>query len=109
MGSLVYARALADSGDKVRAMLCLETLGAYSDRPGSQKYALALLTWLLPNAANFIAVIGTLGVRAFAAEVTRRLRDILALPVIGGVAPGAFLVSRGPITALSGWHGSRLG
>lgn len=89
MGSLVYARALATTGEKVRAMLALETLGAYSDRPGSQKYPLPLLSFLLPNAANFAAVVGTLGVRPLVAEVTRRLRESLALPVIGGVAPGA--------------------
>jgi hypothetical protein len=87
MGSLVYARALAATGEKVRAMLALETLGAYSDRPGSQKYPLPFLSLLLPNAANFIAVVGTLGVRPFVAEVTRRFRESVALPVIGGVAP----------------------
>jgi hypothetical protein len=66
MGSLVYARALAATGEKVRAMLALETLGAYSDRPGSQKYP-PPLSFLLPNAANFVAVVGTLGVRPFVA------------------------------------------
>jgi Zn-dependent M28 family amino/carboxypeptidase len=87
MGSLVYARSLAATGEKVRAMLCLETLGAYSDKPGSQKYPLPL-SFLLPNTANFIAVVGTLGVRSLVAEVTRRFRESVAFPSIGGVAPG---------------------
>ena len=42
----------------------------------------------LPDTANFIAVVGTLGVRPFVAEVRRRFRESVALPVIGGVAPG---------------------
>ena len=87
MGSLVYARSLAATGEKVRAMLCLETLGAYSDKPGSQKYP-PPLSFFLPNAANFIAVVGTLGVRSLAAEVTHRFRESVAFPSIGGVAPG---------------------
>jgi len=87
MGSFVYARSLAATGEKVRAMLCLETLGAYSDKPGSQKYPLPL-SFLLPNTANFIAVVGTLGVRSLAAEVTLRFRESVAFPSIGGVAPG---------------------
>jgi len=86
MGSLVYARALAATGEKVRAMLSLETLGAYSDRPGSQKYPQPL-GFLLPDTANFIAIVGTLGVRSLAAEVTRRFREGVAFPSIGGVAP----------------------
>ena len=87
MGSLVYARALAATREKVRAMLCLETLGAYSDRPGSQKYP-PPLGFFLPDVANFVAVVGTLGVRSLAAEVTRRFRESVAFPSIGGVAPG---------------------
>jgi len=87
MGSFVYARTPAATGEKVRAMLCQETLGAYSDKPGSQKYPLPL-SFLLPNTANFIAVVGTLGVRSLAAEVTRRFRESVAFPSIGGVAPG---------------------
>lgn len=38
MGSLVYARALSQSGEKVLGMISLETLGCYSDVPGSQHY-----------------------------------------------------------------------
>src|SRR5215472_4403299 len=86
MGSLVYARALAATGEKVRAMLSLETLGAYSDRPGSQKYPQPL-GFLLPSIGNFIAIVGTLGARSLAAEVTRRFRESVAFPSVGGVAP----------------------
>ena len=88
MGSLVYARSLAASREKIRGMLCLETLGAYSDAPGSQKYP-PPLSFALPNTANFVAVVGTLNVRSLAAEVTRRFRESTAFPSLGGVAPAA--------------------
>lgn len=86
MGSLVYARALAATGEKVRAMLALETLGSYSDAPGSQRYPFPLGI-ALPSRADFVAVVGTFGNRPLAAEVTRRLRETTAFPSIGGVAP----------------------
>src|SRR5262249_16073749 len=38
MGSLHYARALAERKEKVVAMYSLETIGFYSSAPGSQRY-----------------------------------------------------------------------
>ena len=38
MGSLRYARLLAERKERVVAMFSLETLGFYSDEPGSQNY-----------------------------------------------------------------------
>ena len=37
MGSNVHASALARAGNEVIAMLSLETIGYYSDAPGSQR------------------------------------------------------------------------
>jgi hypothetical protein len=87
MGSLVYVRALMATGERVRAMLSLESLGSYSDVKGSQKYP-PLFSLTLPDTANFVAVVGTLGVRALAADVTRRFRESAAFPSLGAVAPG---------------------
>jgi Peptidase family M28 len=87
MGSLVYARALADTGVNVKAMLSLETIGYYSDQPGSQKYPRPFGN-LLPDTGDFIAVVGTSGVRALVADVMRRFRASTAFPSVGVVAPG---------------------
>src|SRR4051812_32162320 len=38
MGSLVYAHRCKDRGEKISAMLSLETIGCYSDEKGSQRY-----------------------------------------------------------------------
>lgn len=92
MGSLVYARALTSSGERVRAMLALETLGCYFDEPGSQKYPEGLakvLGFALPAKGDFVAIVGTPSARTLAADVTRLFRDETAFPSVGGVAPGA--------------------
>jgi hypothetical protein len=87
MGSYVYAEALAKSGEKVRGMISLECLGYFSDRKGSQSYP-PPLSLTLPTTANFIAVVGALASRPFAAEITRAFRDSVKFPSVGGVAPG---------------------
>ncbi|MBV9304020.1 MAG: M28 family peptidase [Acidobacteriaceae bacterium] len=38
MGSYVYAKRCRDQNEKIAAMLSLETIGYYSDKPGSQRY-----------------------------------------------------------------------
>lgn len=86
MGSLVYARALAQSGERVRGMICLETLGAFSDLPGSQAYP-ALLDRFFPDRANFIAMVGTLGSRALMHDVIGSFRAHTQFPTVGGVLP----------------------
>jgi hypothetical protein len=48
MGSLVYARQLRQEHVPVAAMISLETIGFYSDTPGSQKYP-PLLGAFYPN------------------------------------------------------------
>jgi len=57
MGSLVYAKRCKSRGEKIVAMLSLETIGYYSNKPGSQKYPFPL-NLLYPSVGNFIAFIG---------------------------------------------------
>src|SRR5215469_14329314 len=52
MGSRVYARHLRHENVQVSAMISLETIGFYSDAPGSQKYP-PLLSLFYPNRGNF--------------------------------------------------------
>lgn len=59
MGSSHYARLCKSRGDKVVAMLSLETLGFYSDKPGSQDYPVPF-SFIYPNQGNFIAFVGNL-------------------------------------------------
>jgi Zn-dependent M28 family amino/carboxypeptidase len=57
MGSQVFARSCRKRGEKIRAMLSLEMLGFYSDRPGSQKIP-APLRPFYPDRGNFVAFVG---------------------------------------------------
>ena len=54
MGSYIYAARCRQRGDQIRAMISLETIGYFSDRPGSQKYPAAGLGLIYPRTGNFI-------------------------------------------------------
>lgn len=59
MGSAVHAESLVEEHAKLRAMLCLEMIGYFSDAPNSQDYPMPELKALYPNKGNFIALVGT--------------------------------------------------
>ncbi len=59
MGSYIYAKAARQRGDDIRLMASLETIGCYSDRPGSQYYP-PLFRHFYPDTGNFIAFVSNL-------------------------------------------------
>ena len=67
-GSMVYAGLARDHGDNIRLMASLETIGWYSNRPGSQRYP-PLFELFYPDRANFIGMVSDFRSRA----VMRRL------------------------------------
>lgn len=87
MGSLVYAERLKRSGEPVMGMLCLETLGYYSDQPGSQHYP-APLDLLYPHTGNFVAFVGLTSSRSFVRKTVGAFRAQAQFPSVGGTAPG---------------------
>jgi hypothetical protein len=88
MGSLVYARQLRRDGVPVSAMISLETIGFYSDAPGSQKYP-ALLSWFYPNRGNFIGFVGNSESRNSVRRAIRRFRESAQFPSEGAAAPAS--------------------
>jgi Zn-dependent M28 family amino/carboxypeptidase len=86
MGSQAWAQAARRRHDDVRAMLSLEMLGCYSDAPGSQRYP-ALVGWLYPDRADFIAFVGDLGARSLVRSATRAFRAHAKFPAEGLAAP----------------------
>lgn len=88
MGSWRHAKALKDSGERVTGMIALETLGYFSDTPGSQQFPFPF-GLVYPDTGNFIAFVGLPGSRAFTHRVTRSFRRGSSFPSIGGVAPGS--------------------
>src|SRR5262249_27424923 len=87
MGSLHYADALAARGEGVVAMYSLETIGYYSDAPGSQQYP-APFGLMYPDRGDFVAFVGLLNSRPLLQETIRSFRAHTAFPTVGGVAPG---------------------
>jgi hypothetical protein len=86
MGSLVYARAARQRGEKIVAMLSLETIGYYSDAPGSQKYP-APFGMLYPDTGNFITFVANYKSRALLHRVISAFRENTQFPSEGAAAP----------------------
>jgi Zn-dependent M28 family amino/carboxypeptidase len=80
MGSAVHAASLAAGGARVRLVISVEMIGAFSDARDSQSYP-AGLGLFYPSTGNFIAVAGKWGQGAAVSEVARALRTGSRLPV----------------------------
>jgi hypothetical protein len=89
MGSWRYAQMLKGRGERVAGMMSLETLGCFSDAPGSQKYP-PPFGFFFPDKANFIAFVALPGGRGFLHAVLGPFRRHTKLPTIGGTAPDQF-------------------
>jgi Zn-dependent M28 family amino/carboxypeptidase len=88
MGSLVYARRARARGERILGMLSLETIGWYSDAPGSQQYPLLLpLGFIYPTTANFIAFVGNVRSRDLTRRALGSFRRHTAFPSEGAAMP----------------------
>jgi hypothetical protein len=86
MGSLVHARGCRARGEEIAAMFSLETMGYYSDEPGSQKYP-APLNRVYPDRGNFIAFVGDVGSRSLVRDTIARFRKHATIASEGGALP----------------------
>jgi hypothetical protein len=86
MGSLRYARLLAERKERVTAMYSLETLGYYSDAPGSQNYPVPF-GMMFSNVGNFVSFVGLTNSRSLLHQTMQSFRSHTAFPTVGGVAP----------------------
>lgn len=86
MGSLVYARRAKERKEKIVAMLSLETIGCYSDLPGSQHYP-PPFNLFYPDTGNFIAFVGNLASRNLLRRTIGTFRKTTPFPSEGVAAP----------------------
>lgn len=86
MGSLVYARAARERHDNIVAALSLETVGMYSDVPGSQQYP-EPMGLLYPDKGNFIGFVGNLSSRSLVRKAIGSFRKNTSFPSEGSAAP----------------------
>ena len=80
-GSYIHAKSLAQAGISVRAMICLEMIGYFSDRPNSQKFPLFFLRRFYSDKGNFIAVVGKWGQGGLVKKVKTSLAAQSQVPV----------------------------
>jgi Zn-dependent M28 family amino/carboxypeptidase len=88
MGSYQYAREARRRGENIVAMFSLETIGYYSDAPGSQHYP-EPLSRFYPTTGNFIGFVGNLESQSLVRRAIRIFRDTTPFPSEGVAAPGA--------------------
>jgi hypothetical protein len=87
MGSLVYAGRCKARGDKISAMISLETIGYFSDAPGSQTYPSPGISAFYPAMGNFIGFVGNVGSRSLLRRALGLFREQNKLPSEGAALP----------------------
>ncbi|MEX2162835.1 MAG: M28 family peptidase [Sulfuricaulis sp.] len=80
MGSRHYARGARARGEDIRAMLALETIGYYDDKPGSQNYP-PLFAPFFPDRGNFIGLVSNFRSRALLKQVVAAFRAASDFPL----------------------------
>ena len=87
IGSLVYAKRSRERREKIFAMFSLETIGFYSEEPGSQRYPFPV-GFFYPSTGNFIAFVSNLSSRWLVETVVKSFRRQVQFPAEGGAWPG---------------------
>lgn len=87
MGSRVHARAAKRSGEKIVAMVSLETIGYYSEAEGSQMFPFTPLRFFYPTRGNFVAFVSNFRSRALLQRSLKAFRAASDFPAEGLAAP----------------------
>jgi len=87
MGSFVYAGRCKAHGDKISAMISLETVGYFSDAPNSQIYPSRVLGAFYPNVGNFIGFVSNVHSRTLLRQVVALFRKHAKIPSEGAALP----------------------
>lgn len=82
MGSQVYARRCREHGEKVVAMLALESMAYYSEQPGSQWYP-PPFSFIYPTVGNFIGFIGNVQSKWLVHRCLTKFRESVQFPSEG--------------------------
>jgi Zn-dependent M28 family amino/carboxypeptidase len=90
MGSLVHAKSLKETASNVKAMICLEMIGYFSDAPNSQHFPVPMLKYVYPTTGNFITVVGKLSQLGLVRKVAHYMREVSDIGVESFAAPGFF-------------------
>lgn len=86
MGSYRYAQAAKQKQENIVAMLSIESIGYYSDKPHSQYYPFPF-SFFYPHTANFIGFVGNLSSRTLTRAIVAAFRQHASFPSEGIAAP----------------------
>jgi hypothetical protein len=86
MGSIAHARACRQRGETIAAMLSLESIGYFSDAPGSQRYPWPV-GLLYPDRGDFVAFVGNLPSRSLVRRAIGSFRAGVQFPSEGAALP----------------------
>lgn len=86
MGSLVYARAAAARGERIDAMLSLESMGYFSDTAGSQQYPVPF-SMFFPDRGNFLAMVSNFKSFPLLRLARSAFKSASTVPVVASPAP----------------------
>lgn len=86
MGSVVYAKRCRSRREKIVAMLALDTIGYFTDAPGSQEVPPGL-EGDFPDTGDFLAFVGNRDSRWLADSAETAFETSSGLPALGGGFP----------------------
>jgi Zn-dependent M28 family amino/carboxypeptidase len=87
MGSVVYARRCREQREKIVGVVTLDTLGYYTDAPGSQSYPFPYSLAGYPTTGNFLAFLSNVSSRRLLDQAVEAFRGHSRFPCLGAVVP----------------------
>jgi len=80
MGSYRYAEEARKNGEDILGMLCLESIGYYSDKDKSQSYPLGF-SFFYPDKGNFIVVVSNFNSRYLLKRIVKEFKEYSDFPI----------------------------
>lgn len=91
MASYHYAQSLHEKNERVVGMICLEMIGFFCDRQGSQRYPFPFMKFLFPKKGNYIAMVGNRRSKRFTRSIAGGFKRATDLPLITLNAPAIMI------------------
>ena len=91
MGSRQYASMLRSQGEQVSGMICLETLGYYSDEPKSQMIPPPVDCFFNHDRGNFLVFMSDLSSGQFLKSVVNQFADVSDFPCVTLIGEQGFV------------------
>jgi len=87
MGSYQYARQCNEQQERIAAMLCLETIGYYTEGPATQKFPHPIFGFVYPKTGNFVSFVSNLQSASLLGRCVQSFRNAVKFPSEGISVP----------------------